>query len=139
MDTNVYAIHTSEEANSDATWRILPVGPREHGLYIIIKVDKHGRLGGTAWQTTLPMVLTIMPPTVLAEGSMKASSNMPLVIAPYDIAKEGVTAIPKHLLWRFPNPLGVSASHTQEDTRSEASSVPSTPREAPLGPTVSSP
>jgi len=146
LDTNIYAVHTSEEANSDATWHILPVGPREHGLYLIIKVDKYGRLGGTAWQTTIPMVLTIMPPTALAESSMTASSTMPLVIASYDIAKEGVSAIPKHLLWRFPNPLGISASHTQEDSRLHddaasmpASSVPSTPREAPIGPTASSP
>jgi len=141
LDTNVYAVHTSEEANGDATWRIIPVGPREHGLYLIVKVDKYGRLGGTAWQTRLPMVLTIMPPTVLAEGSMTASSTMPLVIAPYDIAKEGATAIPKHFLWRFPCPLGIRASQAQEGARSEASSssVPLSPKAPPPGPTVSSP
>ena len=115
LDTNVYAVHTSEELNGDATWRFLPVGPSAHGLYLIVKVDKCGRLGGTDWRTVMPMVLTVMPPTVLAEASMTASTTLPLVIAPYDIAKEGNTDIPKHLLWRFPNPLGRRASQRQEE------------------------
>jgi len=143
LDTNVYAVHTSEELNGDATWRILPVGPSAHGLYLIVKVDKCGRLGGTDWQTVMPMVLTVMPPTVLAEASMTASTTLPLVIAPYDIANEGITDIPKHLLWRFPNPLGLRASQRQEEKckqqmsgvgGSQSDSQASTPR-----PTVSSP
>ncbi|MCP4449866.1 MAG: hypothetical protein GY809_00270 [Planctomycetes bacterium] len=105
-----FAVHTTTELNSDATWSILPVGDQADCTFVIVKVDLRGELGGSQWTSAVPYMLTVEPPSVLDHELLTAGTTLPLVIAPCFIAKHGVDNIPRHFLWRFPHPLGEGKS-----------------------------